>query len=131
MTKNERKTKPIKAADATGVAKRKAAPGASAAPRKIVRGAPFKKQSVVRSMKKAIARAMLPGGELFAELGADAKPFKLRKNAAPAVLFFVEHSGMEYVAALHDMTKHAGRQTTMDKDLQALRRARGTLSGRR
>jgi histone H3/H4 len=104
MPKTERKSKPVKAADAAGAAagKRKA-PQAAAARRREARGPIFRNQRLVRMAKQNIG----PG-------------LKMQKKAVAVLAVFAEQRGLRRARALHALTKHAGRQTSMAKDLEVL-----------
>jgi histone H3/H4 len=103
MPKTERKSKPIKAADAgaAGAGKRKAP--LQAVRRREARGPIFRNQRLVRMAKQNIG----PG-------------LKMQKKAVAVLAVFAEQRGLRRARALHALTKHAGRQTSMAKDLEVL-----------
>ena len=104
MPKTERKTQPTKAGAAGGAcaAGKRKAPAQAA--RRLKAGGPiFRPQRVVRMAKQNIG----PG-------------LKMQKKAVPVLAFFLEQRGLRRARALHALTKHAGRQTSMAKDLEVL-----------
>lgn len=103
MPKTERKSKPVKAADAAGAAAGKRKAPQAAARRREARGPIFRNQRLVRMAKQNIG----PG-------------LKMQKKAVAVLAVFAEQRGLRRARALHALTKHAGRQTSMAKDLEVL-----------